>query len=173
MDEERMHVLQSIRTALETDVEPRSRLESVCTLLVDEFPAVHWAGFYGWDPELPDELVLGPYAGETVEQIRVRMGTGAVGRAALERDLFTGVDPDNPHEDVELTLPQGDHEDVPGAVIRHPDMRSEMAVPVERDGELLGVLVVDSRLPAVFRDDDRTFLKNVSRLISEHIAALS
>ncbi len=123
-------------------------LEQVCTLLLDEAPAYNWVGFYYVDPERPRELTLGPYAGEPLERTHIPFGRGVCGRAAEADDVF--VNPET------LTTPS--------AEVAHPDMRAEIAVPVKDDDTVVGVLNVDSTRPAVFDENDRTFLRRVGEL---------
>jgi GAF domain-containing protein len=154
-------VLQRIRDIVEETIPPDippleidDRLERVCSLLHDEFPQYDWVGFYFLDPERPQELVLGPYAGEPLEFTTVPLGRGACGRAARDGDVYV-----NP-----------DLESVPDTEAAHPDLRSEIAAPLVHEERVVGVLNVDSRLPSAFEREDRDFLRRIGRLAGPLVA---
>ena len=118
---------------------------NVAALLFTRLPRVNWAGFY----LLGDgELVLGPFGGQPA-CTRIPLGRGVCGTAAVRRE--TVVVPDV-HE-------------FPGHIACDAASRSEIVVPLLRDGELLGVLDVDSPEVARFDEEDRVFLEQVARLV--------
>lgn len=123
-------------------------LARICALLIDELPGVDWAGFYLVDPDQPRRLRLGPYAGEPRDHPSVAFGEALVGRAAEQRDAFVATD----------------LQELAGDEVGHEDMRSELAVPVLDDEELVGSLDVASHLPAAFDEDALTFLRRVGEL---------
>jgi L-methionine (R)-S-oxide reductase len=96
----------------------------------------HWVGFYLVDP-VRDALVLGPFQGP-VACTRLFRGKG-VCAAAWER-AETVVVPDV--------------EAFPGHVACSSLSRSEVVVPIRVDGEVVGVLDVDSAVLADFGPED-------------------
>jgi GAF domain-containing protein len=111
-----------------------------------ELPQVNWAGFYFLNDS--DELVLGPFAGKPA-CTRLPAGRGVCG-AAVTRSQTVVVD------DVHAFA---DH------IVCDSASRSEIVVPLFRDGELRpgGVFDIDSPEPARFTDADR---EGIERLVA-------
>lgn len=106
-----------------------------------------WVGFY---IRRGDELVLGPFQGN-VACVRIAIGRGVCGTAA--RDRRTVIVPD-----VEL---------FPGHIACDAGSRSEIVVPILRDGQLVAVLDVDSYERAAFDDLDAAGLAPLAALLGE------
>lgn len=105
-------------------------------LLYQHLPDINWAGFYFLKEN--DELVLGPFQGKPA-CVRIAKGKGVCG-AAVERRATVLV------EDVHA---------FPGHIACDAASRSELVVPLISDGRVLGVLDIDSPLPARFDADDQ------------------
>src|ERR1700761_5342658 len=97
---------------------------NLAALLYHGLPQLNWAGFYFYDGS---ELVLGPFQGK-VACVRIAIGRGVCGTAAQKRETIVV-------QDVEL---------FPGHIACDAASRSEVVVPLVRDGKVLGVLDVDS-----------------------------
>src|SRR5689334_12436324 len=93
-------------------------------LIYETLPDVNWVGFYR---NVNGELVLGPFQGRPA-CIRIPFGTGVCGVAAQTRQVQRV-------EDVEA---------FPGHIACDSASRSEIVVPLLRDGELIRVLELDS-----------------------------
>ncbi len=104
-----------------------------------------WVGFY-WIQE--DELVLGPFQGP-VACTRIKKGRGVCG-GAWEQGK---------------TLVVEDVEKFPGHIACSSASKSEIVVPVFKNGTIVGVLDVDSELLAHFDETDRVFLEKIVGLI--------
>jgi L-methionine (R)-S-oxide reductase len=104
-----------------------------------------WVGFY-WIQE--DELVLGPFQGP-VACTRIKKGRGVCG-GAWEQGK---------------TLVVEDVEKFPGHIACSSASKSEIVVPVFKNGAIVGVLDVDSELLAHFDETDRVFLEKIVGLI--------
>jgi putative methionine-R-sulfoxide reductase with GAF domain len=87
--------------------------------------AFDWVGVYWVDGEA---LVLGPYRGLPTEHTRIAMGDGVCGSVAA-----TGV-----------TEVVPDVRRRPGHIACSVHTRSELVVPIRKDGRVVGVLDVDS-----------------------------
>jgi L-methionine (R)-S-oxide reductase len=109
-------------------------------------PDLNWAGFYF----LRDtELVLGPFQGRPA-CVRIALGQGVCGTAAAQRRS--------------ILVP--DVEAFPGHIACDTASRSELVVPLLRDGTLLGVLDLDSPLLARFDEADRAGCELLARVIA-------
>lgn len=127
------------------------RLFSVCSLLRDFVPFIDWAGFYLADPEKPKELVLGPFVGKPTDHVRIQFGQGICGQAAETEQTF--VVPDVSKETNYLSC--------------SPDVKSEIVLPVMKDGKFVAELDIDSHTLAPFDDEDRKFLEKVSEFVAK------
>ncbi|MCI0497399.1 MAG: GAF domain-containing protein [Thermoplasmata archaeon] len=122
----------------------------ICQLLYDNLEGYDWVGFYLADPEEEGWLVLGPYLGEPTEHTRIPFGRGICGQAAEWRETFNV--PDVRKQDDYLAC--------------SPKVRSEIVVPIVRDGKVLGEIDVDSHLADNFSVDDERFLERVAGVLS-------
>jgi L-methionine (R)-S-oxide reductase len=118
---------------------------NLCALLYQMLPDVNWVGFYF----LQDgELVLGPFQGK-VACVRIPLGRGVCGTAAERREI--------------MVVP--DVNEFPGHIACDAASRSEIVVPLVKDGRLLGVLDLDSPHLARFDDHDRSGLAAVADVL--------
>jgi len=118
---------------------------NMCAVLFEALPKINWLGFYF----LQDgELVLGPFQGK-VACVRIALGRGVCGTAALRRET--------------LIVPEV--EKFPGHIACDAASRSEIVVPLIQQGQLLGVLDVDSPEPARFDAEDRIGLEGAANLL--------
>jgi L-methionine (R)-S-oxide reductase len=116
-----------------------ANLANASALLFHALEDVNWAGFY----LLKDgELVVGPFQGRPA-CVRIALGKGVCGASAASRSTL--VVP-NVHE-------------FAGHIACDSASNSEIVTPLIRNGELLGVLDVDSPRFARFDDDDRAGLE--------------
>jgi len=100
-----------------------------------------WTGFYR---VAGDELVLGPFQGP-VACMHIPYGRGVCG-TAWQRGA---------------TVVVPDVEEFPGHIACSSESRSEIVVPVWRDGRVTAVLDIDSRDLAAFDDTDRKYLETI------------
>src|SRR6185437_1370024 len=107
---------------------------NMCALIYELIPKLNWAGFYFLRGA---ELVLGPFQGK-VACVRIALGRGVCGTAALRRQ----------------TLIVPDVNAFPGHIACDSASRSEIVVPLVHDGQLLGVLDLDSAELATFDAED-------------------
>jgi GAF domain-containing protein len=118
---------------------------NLCALLYQMLPAVNWVGFYF----LQDgELVLGPFQGK-VACVRIPLGRGVCGTAAERREI----------------LVVHDVNEFPGHIACDAASRSEIVVPLVKEGRLLGVLDLDSPNLARFDDSDRSGLAAAAEVL--------
>lgn len=143
-----VQMLDRIKALLEGSQPPRARLQEICRLLRDQVAHYDWVGFY-LVAESGHELVLGPYEGEATEHVRIPFGRGICGQAAERKETFV--------------VP--DVRDEPNYLSCSPKVRSEIVVPIFRDGELVGELDIDSHTPAPFTDDDIGLLEEICRRV--------
>src|SRR5690606_36777426 len=115
--------------------DPIANAANLASLVYHSLPDVNWVGFYF---ERKGELVLGPFQGKPA-CVRIAIGRGVCGRAAERRETIVVADVDA----------------FPGHIACDVASRSEIVVPIVRDGRLVGVFDLDSPLPDRFDTADR------------------
>lgn len=113
---------------------PLPSMANIAALLWEALPDINWAGFYLLKG---NRLVLGPFQGK-IACTEIPVGRGVCGTAAATRTIQ--VVP-NVH-------------DFPGHIACDSASRSEMVLPLVKDGRFLGVLDIDSPLPCRFDQAD-------------------
>jgi GAF domain-containing protein len=121
---------------LEGESDQISNAANTSALLYHALPDVNWVGFYFLKQ---GELVLGPFQGQPA-CVRIAIGKGVCGMAA--KTLQSAVVPDV-HA-------------FPGHIACDTASRSELVVPLVKNGVLVGVLDLDSPSVARFDEADRT-----------------
>jgi GAF domain-containing protein len=115
---------------------------NLTALLFQTLPQINWVGFYflrGGD------LVLGPFQGK-VACVRIAMGRGVCGASAQRRE----------------TVIVPDVHAFPGHIACDAASRSEIVIPLLHQGQLLGVLDLDSPELARFDADDADGLNSLA-----------
>lgn len=106
-----------------------------------------WVGFY---LVKGDELVLGPFQGP-IACTRIRHGKGVCGSSWAQAQ----------------TLLVPDVEQFPGHIACSSESKSEIVVPILKDGQVLGVLDVDSDQLNDFDHDDQSALEHLMQLAAQ------
>ncbi len=113
--------------------------------LKQALPYASWVGFYFLKE---GELVVGPFQGK-VACTRIRLGSGVCGTSAAEKRT--------------ITVP--DVAQFPGHIYCDPDSKSEIVIPLVKDGRLIGVLDLDSSEYGSFDNVDAENLGRVAKLV--------
>jgi L-methionine (R)-S-oxide reductase len=112
--------------------------------LFSEMPDLNWAGFY---LNRQEELVLGPFQGK-VACVRIPFSKGVCGAAAQTR-CSQRV------EDVHA---------FPGHIACDSASNSELVVPLVKEGQLIGVLDLDSPKVGRFTEQDQAGVERLVRI---------
>ncbi len=113
---------------------------------------MNWAGFYLVRGEA---LVLGPFQGKPACG-RIAFGNGVCGTAAVRRKSILAPDVNS----------------FPGHIACNVASRSELVVPLIRDQMLIGVLDLDSPLPARFDARDQAGCEALVEVVLSHLGAV-
>jgi len=133
---------EQISALLGSERDPIANAANLSAYLFMALPAVNWVGFYF----LRDgELVVGPFQGKPA-CVRIKVGDGVCGTAAQRRQSILV-------EDVHA---------FPGHIACDVASRSELVIPLIRDGVLLGVLDLDSPDLARFDLEDQIGLERIA-----------
>ncbi len=134
-------------TAGEPD--PVANMANLAALLADSLSDCNWIGFYRM---IGGELVLGPFIGKPA-CIRIPLGQGVCGTAAFSAEIQR-VD---------------DVHAFPGHIACDAASRSELVVPVLRDGKVTHVIDLDSPHLARFDAEDAGGIAALAQLIADRI----
>lgn len=135
---------RQIASLCEAECDPIARMANAAAMIHHTFH-FWWTGFYR---VVGDELVLGPFQGP-LACTRIRRGRGVCGTAWAE--VRTIVVPDV--------------EQFAGHIACSSASRSEIVVPVVRDGVVVAVLDIDSEHLATFDKVDREWLEKIVNLV--------
>ena len=124
-----------------------ANLANISALLWQELPGINWVGFYKMEDGC---LVLGPFQGKPA-CIRIPVGRGVCG-AAVAADRVMLVP--NVH-------------DFPGHIACDGASNSEIVLPVHKNGEIWGVLDIDSPYIGRFTEQDRKGLEQVAAAVEK------
>ena len=134
-------LLPRAQALLEGEDDLIARMANLAALLHSEF-GFWWTGFYR---VAGDVLVLGPFQGP-VACTRIPFGKGVCGSAWKQGGTIVVPDVDA----------------FPGHIACSSESRSEIVVPVFRDGAVCAVLDIDSREPATFDEVDAKYLEKMA-----------
>lgn len=129
-----------------------ANMANAAALLWQHLPDLNWCGFYR---HVGGALVVGPFIGKPA-CIRIAFGTGVCGTAAATR----------------TTQLVADVHAFPGHIACDAASRSELVVPIVHDGRLLGVLDLDSPIPARFDAGDAAGCEALMAILAPRIAVL-
>ncbi len=138
-------LIQQIRSLTEDVPYLIANLANVSALLWQSVPGLNWAGFYCMTE---GALVLGPFQGKPA-CIRIPVGKGVCGGAAEQGETLRV---ENVHE-------------FPGHIACDGASNSEIVIPLWKNGELWGVLDMDSPHFARFTPADQEGLEQAARAI--------
>lgn len=144
-EEKYAELYPQIKAVVEDETDGIANMANVAAMLWETF---HWwwTGFYR---VVDDVLVLGPFQGP-MACTRIKKGRGVCGTAWAENE--TQVVPD-----VDL---------FPGHIACSSASRSEIVVPLHNaDGEVVGVLDIDSEHLNTFDETDKVWLEKIASLL--------
>ena len=140
-----------VQDIIEENIDLESKLEKICRYLRENVEHYDWVGFYLVDPRKKDELVLGPFDGEPTIHTRIKFGEGICGQAAVTKKVFI-VD---------------DVSEEKNYLACSPEVKSEIVIPIFKNGRLVGELDIDSHQKAAFGEKDRHVLENIANLLGD------
>jgi L-methionine (R)-S-oxide reductase len=126
-----------------------SNLANLTAALKQSFDKISWVGFYLLNGE---ELVLGPFQGN-IACTKIPLGKGVCGTAAEKRE--TVIVPDvNKFE---------------GHIACDANSKSEIVVPIFKEGHIYGVLDLDSSEYNAFNETDKVYLQEICSFLTTEI----
>ena len=124
---------------------PIANLANAAALLAEHLDRINWAGFYLLEGEI---LVLGPFWGKPA-CIEIPVGRGVCGSAVARRE----------------TILVEDVHQFPGHIACDSASNSEIVIPLYRDGQIIGVLDIDSTEFGRFTPEDQIGLEAFAAIL--------
>lgn len=141
-------LIKQIRTLTEGVPYRVANLANASALLNQALTDINWVGFYLMED---GKLVLGPFQGRTA-CIIIPLGRGVCGTAAAENKVQRVADVHT----------------FPGHIACDADSASEIVVPIHANGQVVGVLDIDSPIKNRFTADDEAglcaFVKEIEKV---------
>ena len=134
-------LLAQVKAMVKDESDPVANMANVAALIQEAFH-FWWTGFYR---VIGEQLVLGPFQGP-VACTRIGFGKGVCGTSWKERQ----------------TLVVEDVEQFPGHIACSSESKSEIVVPLIKQGEVIGVLDIDSERLATFDQTDKEWLEQIA-----------
>lgn len=126
-----------------------ANLSNASALLNQFLDQINWVGFYLAEGK---ELILGPFQGLPA-CVRIPFGKGVCGTSAAERQ----------------SLRVDDVHQFPGHIACDAASRSEIVIPLIKDGTVLGVLDIDSPLTNHFDEVDQQGLEEFAHILCKYL----
>lgn len=135
-------IVQQAESLLAGQTDRVANAANLSALLYHSLDEVNWAGFYFLSGE---ELIVGPFQGRPA-CVTIPMGKGVCGTAAQTHEVQRVADVDA----------------FDGHIVCDAASRSEIVIPLVREGGLIGVLDVDSPVADRFDQADEDFLLEIA-----------
>lgn len=113
---------------LNSDDNRDEKLQKIAELLNSDVPEFNWTGFYLSSETEERMLELGPFVGEATDHTKIPYGTGICGQAAETLDTFVVQDVSEADNYLACSV----------------DVKSELVVPIMKNGTFVGELDIDS-----------------------------
>ncbi len=121
----------------------------ICKNLKREIPHFDWVGFYLSDGN--QHLTLAEYEGEDTIHTKIRFGEGICGQAALTEKTFIVQDVTKESNYLSCSY----------------KVKSEIVVPIIKNGKLIGEIDIDSHTINAFDKSDKEFLERIAFIVAE------
>jgi L-methionine (R)-S-oxide reductase len=151
--QEMISLLSKIRKLASTATSLQSLQENIVEGIAQGLSYYSWTGFYMLDPNDPETLVLGPFAGDPTPHVRIPVTQGICGAAVASGKT---VIVDDVHAD-------------PRYLSCSIKTKSETVVPIHVHGKTVGEIDIDSHQAAAFTESDRLFLEEIARILGAYI----
>lgn len=128
------------------------RLTEVCDLLQTKVETYDWVGFYFKNGDKP-ELILKAFAGEPTDHTVIPFGKGICGQVAESNQNFVVDDVAAQDNYIACSI----------------NVKSEVVIPLFKNGENMGQIDIDSHTPEAFSRKDEDFLMWINKEVSKQL----
>ncbi len=127
-----------------------ARLTSVCEYLQNKVTYYDWVGFY-FANHNTKTLHLRAFAGEPTDHVEIPFGKGICGQVAVSNNNFVVPDVNAQDNYISCSI----------------DVKSEVVIPLFKNGVNLGQIDIDSHTVDAFDEEDERFLEWVNQQVAE------
>ena len=143
---------QKITNIINNEQTVENKLQEICDLLRNSISYYDWVGFY-FRNGLRPELKLAQFSGKPTEHTLIPFGKGVCGQVALSNNIFVVQDVTEQHNYIACGL----------------DVKSEIVVPIFKDGVNIGQIDIDSHKKNAFTKNDENNLEFICEQVSKII----
>lgn len=140
-------IIKQLPHVLEGETNVITNFANFSALLFNSMDKVNWVGFYVFTGK---ELLLGPFQGKPA-CVRLQLGKGVCGTSFANNQ----------------TLVVDNVDEFPGHIACDAESKSEIVIPLVKEGKLYGVLDIDSPIISRFDENDRINLEILLNLLVE------
>lgn len=144
-------MIKQLQALIEDESDQIANLSNASALLNQFLDRINWVGFYLSDPK-SKELVLGPFQGLPA-CVRIKHGRGVCGTAVAKKE----------------TMVVPDVHQFPGHIACDSRSQSEIVVPMFKNGDIIGVLDIDSPEKNRFDEVDKQMLETFVEVLCKYI----
>ncbi len=141
---------KEVQSILTNSTDSNATMQQICEVLKSKIPHYDWVGFYFKNGD-KRELKLGPYAGTPTDHTIIPFGKGICGQVAESNQNF--VVPDVQAQDNYIAC--------------SITVKSEIVVPLFKNGENIGQIDIDSNTLDPFSKEDERFLEFVNAEVAK------
>lgn len=143
-------VISEIRDIISRDLERERMLLETASAINRHFPEYNWVGFYFVKG---GKLHIGPYLGKPTPHTVIDIDKGICGAAVREKSTIIVDDVNADPRYLACSL----------------ETKSEIVIPIYKDGSVIGELDIDSDRKAAFSNDNKEILESIVKLIEEKL----
>lgn len=132
-------IKKDVLDILNSDDNRDGKLQKIAELLNSDVPEFNWTGFYLSSETEERMLELGPFVGEATDHTKIPYGTGICGQAAETLDTFVVQDVSEADNYLACSV----------------DVKSELVVPIMKNGAFVGELDIDSHTKNAITDEHK------------------
>ena len=144
-----MSLTEQLESLISLDKYEVTSLSNMSAFIFYNMPDVSWAGFY---LVKEGKLILGPFQGK-IACTEIKFGKGVCGTTAMKKETIIVK---NVHE-------------FPGHIACDSASNSEIVVPIFKNGELYGVLDLDSTKLERFDEKDKDLLESLVKVLEKKL----
>ena len=152
-DNDLQHLPRNLQSLIADDDNLISVLANTSALLNQQLTDINWVGFYLLNAQ--NILTLGPFQGK-IACTRIAVSKGVCGQAVAQNRILRI---DNVHQ-------------FEGHIACDSASNSEIVLPLHKNGEIIGVLDIDSPHFARFTEQEQTILTECITILEQHLSTL-
>lgn len=150
---DRQALLSEFRRVATTATSLESLQRAIVAAIPRRLSHYNWTGFYMLDPDDPQMLVLGPFAGAPTPHVRIPVTQGICGAAVASGETVVVDDVGSDPRYLSCSI----------------ETKSEIVTPIYVHDKVAGEIDIDSHQPAAFTSEDRAFLEETARIVGAFI----